>query len=135
MSAHGFFEHVTVVFEVLGVVLLCLGLVLAFVVAVVSMARGRGWRASVTGFRHAFGGALLLSLEILIAADLTRTLTVEPTMENVLVLGIIVLIRTVLSFSLEVEMEGVVPWRRRAWESGAGTMARAVRDATTPKAE
>ena len=68
-------------------------------------------------FRNTFGRALLLSLEILIAADLTRTLTVEPTMENVLVLGVIVIIRSVLSISLDIEMEGVVPWRRRALEA------------------
>jgi uncharacterized membrane protein len=134
VTARGFFEDVTVVFEVLGVVVLCLGLVLAVVVAGVSVGHGRGWRRSVSTFRNAFGGALLLALEILIAADLTRTLTVEPTMENVLVLGVIVLIRTVLSFSLEVEMDGVLPWRRRALESGAVAVARAVRDAGTPSA-
>jgi hypothetical protein len=48
----------------------------------------------------------------LIAADLIRTVAVELTLENVLVLGVIVLIRTFLSFSLEIEMDGIVPWRR-----------------------
>ncbi len=62
--------------------------------------------------RECFGGALLLSLEILVAADLLRTVAVGPTLEDVGVLGIIVLIRTSLSFSLEVEIEGVAPWRR-----------------------
>jgi hypothetical protein len=50
---------------------------------------------------------------------------VEPTVENVLILGAIVLIRTVLSFSLEIEIEGVAPWRRAAM-SGAGHIAHAV---------
>ena len=62
--------------------------------------------------RRYFGTSILLGLEVLVAADLIRTVAVEPTMSNVLVLGLIVLIRTFLSFSLEIEMDGVVPWRR-----------------------
>jgi hypothetical protein len=53
-----------------------------------------------------------MGLEVLVAADLIRTVAVDPTMENVLVLGLIVLIRTFLSFSLEIEIEGIVPWKR-----------------------
>ena len=56
---------------------------------------------------QAFGGTLLLGLEVLVAADLVRTIAVAPTLDNVLVLGLIVVIRTVLSFSLEIEIEGV----------------------------
>jgi len=79
------------------------------------------------------GGALLLSLEILVAADLIRTVAVSPTLRNVLVLGLIVLIRTFLSFSLEVEIEGVLPWRR-ALASGAGAIRQASRNARGPDA-
>jgi uncharacterized membrane protein len=53
-------------------------------------------------------------VEILVAADLIRTVAVDPTLESVSVLGLIVVIRTVLSFSLEVEIDGVAPWRRNA---------------------
>ena len=53
-------------------------------------------------------------MEILVAADLVRTVAVEPTWENVLILGVIVLIRTLLSFSLEIELEGTLPWRRNS---------------------
>jgi uncharacterized membrane protein len=70
-------------------------------------------------WREAFGGVILLGIEILVAADLIRTVAVATTLENVVILGIIVLIRTVLSFSLEIEIEGVAPWRR-AMVSGAG---------------
>jgi hypothetical protein len=56
--------------------------------------------------------------------DLVRTVAVAPTLNNVLVLGLIVVIRTALSFSLETEIEGVAPWRR-ALTSGAGTLRRA----------
>ena len=59
--------------------------------------------------RQAFGGALLLGLEVLVAADLVRTVVVAPTLDNVFVLGLIVVIRTFLSFSLETEIEGVAP--------------------------
>ncbi len=62
--------------------------------------------------RSYFGRSILLGLEILVAADLIRTVAVEPTLNNVLGLGLIVLIRTFLSFSLEIEIDGIVPWRR-----------------------
>ena len=64
--------------------------------------------------RRRFGRSILLGLEIFVAADLIRTVVVDQTWENVLSLGLIVLIRTFLSFSLEVEMDGVWPWRRKA---------------------
>ena len=63
-------------------------------------------------------------MEILVAADLIRTAAVNTTLQGVGVLGLIVLIRTFLSFSLETEIEGVPPWRR-ATASGAGTIRRA----------
>ena len=57
--------------------------------------------------RQAFGGTILLALEILVAAYLIRTVAVSPTLDNVLVLGLIVLIRTFFSFSLEIEIDGL----------------------------
>ena len=57
--------------------------------------------------RQAFGGTLLLGLEVLVAADLIRTVAVAPTLDNVYALGLIVVIRTFLSFSLETEIEGI----------------------------
>lgn len=76
--------------------------------------------------RRSFGGAIILGVEVLIAADLVRTVAIAPTIENVVSLGIIVLIRTVLSLSLETEIEGVVPWRRAA-TSGVNHIAQATR--------
>lgn len=67
-------------------------------------------------YRQEVGRAILLGLEFLIAADLIRTVLVETTMENVAVLGLIVLIRTFLSIALEVELEGCWPWHRRQKE-------------------
>lgn len=67
--------------------------------------------------RRNLGRCILLGLEVLIVADIVRTIVVDPTFESVTVLGIIVLIRILLSFSLEVEIDGTWPWDR--WrESG-----------------
>ena len=74
------------------------------------------------------GGVLLLSLEILVAGDLIRTVAVAPTLDNVIVLGLIVLIRTFLSFSLEIEIDGVPPWRK-ALVSGATVITQAQKNA------
>lgn len=62
--------------------------------------------------RATLGRAILLGLELLVAADIIRTVAIEPTPDSVMVLGGIVLIRTFLSLSLEVEIEGRWPWRR-----------------------
>lgn len=59
------------------------------------------------------GKSILLGLEVLIAADIIRTVAVSPTIESVAVLGLIVLVRTFLSFSLEVELYGRWPWQGR----------------------
>ncbi len=64
-------------------------------------------------YREDIGRAILLGLEVLVAADIIRTVAVTPTLDSVIVLGGIVLIRTFLSFSLEVELEGRWPWQRR----------------------
>ncbi|NJW51390.1 DUF1622 domain-containing protein [Salinimicrobium oceani] len=64
-------------------------------------------------FRHDLGKAILLGLEFLVAGDIIATVSTAPTMDNVLVLGLIVLIRTFLSLSLQVELEGKWPWQKR----------------------
>ena len=116
--------HVAQGFEALGAAILVVGVIWSFVLAAVA-ARRSGWSAQAyVVLRQAFGGTLLLGLEILVAADLVRTVAVSPTLDNVLVLALIVAIRTLLSFSLETEIEGVAPWRR-ALISGAGTIRRA----------
>ncbi|HZS18268.1 MAG TPA: DUF1622 domain-containing protein [Candidatus Udaeobacter sp.] len=63
-------------------------------------------------YRQDVGRAILLGLEFLIAGDIIRTVVVAPTLQNVIVLGVIVLIRTFLSLSLQLEIEGRLPWQR-----------------------
>ncbi len=64
-------------------------------------------------FRMNLGKSILLGLELLVAGDIINTVGIKPTMESVLLLGLIVLIRTFLSFSLSIELEGVLPWRKK----------------------
>ena len=117
-------DHVAQGFEALGAAILVVGVIWSFVLGAVAVRRS-GWSArAYLVLRQAFGGTLLLGLEILVAADLIRTIAVAPTLNNVLQLGLIVVIRTFLSFSLETEIEGIAPWRR-ALIGGAGSIRRA----------
>jgi len=123
-------ENVAKVFEGVGAAVLVIGLVWSVGLA------GRTWRRAggrlgYKALRESFGGVLLLALEVLVAADLIRTVAVAPTAENVAVLGLIVLIRTFLSFSLQIEIDGVPPWRR-AVTSGASTLAGTARRYGSP---
>jgi uncharacterized membrane protein len=63
-------------------------------------------------YRQDLGRAILLGLEFLIAGDIIRTVVVAPTLENIVILGLIVLIRTFLSMALQLEVEGRWPWQR-----------------------
>lgn len=119
-------------FEALGALVLIVGVLWSVALALVVWRRERSGRAAYKALRQAFGGTLLLALEVLVAADLIRTVAVAPTLENVLVLGLIVVIRILLSFSLETEIEGVAPWRR-AMVTGAGSLSRTTRAALGPE--
>ena len=70
-------------------------------------------------YRQQLGKPLLLALELLVAADVIRTVALEPTLDNVAVLGLLVLVRTALSWSLSVEMEGRWPWQAGKGPSGS----------------
>jgi len=108
-------------FELSGVLILVIGGVISAVLYVRDLSRG-GRRAAYTALRHNIGRSILLGLEILIVADIILTVAIDQTLESAATLGLIVLVRTFLSFSLDIEMDGVVPWRRLAAErSTAGT--------------
>jgi uncharacterized membrane protein len=124
-------DHVAQAFEALGALILVIGVVWSLVLAVLAWRRSGSRERAYNALRRSFGGTLLLGLEILVAADLIRTVAVAPTVDNVLVLGLIVLIRTFLSFSLEIEIDGVVPWRR-ALVSGAATVKQTAETALKP---
>ncbi len=124
-------EHVAQLFEVIGAVVLLGGLLVSVGLGVRSFRRHGDGTLAYQVLRESFGGVILLGLEVLVAADLVRTVAISPTLENVAVLGVIVLIRTVLSFSIEIEIEGVAPWRRAA-TSGAGRIVRAAQRDRSP---
>jgi uncharacterized membrane protein len=65
-------------------------------------------------YRQGLGRTLLLGLEFLVAADIIRTVAITPTFSSVAILAIIVLIRTFLSWTLELELEGRWPWQRHS---------------------
>jgi uncharacterized membrane protein len=109
--------------EVLGIATLVLGLAAALVRAGLAVVGGQGGEASYRLVRTVFGRSILLGLEFLVAADIIRTVAVQPSLQNVTVLGLIVLIRTFLSFSLGVEIDGRLPWRRAAAERAASPPA------------
>jgi uncharacterized membrane protein len=122
-----FFERATQAFEVLGVSSMVLGTGYAIGLALVTWKRTGGARAFKT-LRNSIGGAILLGLELLVAADIVKTVTSKPSLTDAAILGLIVLIRTVLSFTIEVEIDGVAPWRK-GLTTGAGVLARTTRDA------
>ena len=104
-------EWVVTGFEVAGVAILVVGSLVAFWSAAAS-ARHGDRRAAYKRARQDVGRAILLGLEILIIADIVKTITVDSTLDSALTLGLIVLVRTFLSFSLEIELEGSLPWSR-----------------------
>ena len=127
-------DDVAKAFEGLGAAVLVLGLLLSLGISARDWLRTRQGRVAYRTLKETFGGVLLLGLEILVAADLVRTVAVEPTLENVAILGLIVLIRTFLSFSLEIEIEGVPPWRRALVSGGRYLSAAASRANATDSA-
>lgn len=114
-------------FEIGGVVILVVGSLAAFVTAAFSYRRIGGLRAYEAARRNV-GRAILLGLEFLIIADIVLTITVDPTLASAMALGLIVLVRTFLSFSLEIELDGSLPWRRAA----AGKESDAAADSHAP---
>jgi uncharacterized membrane protein len=108
--------------EVIGIVTLVVGLVIALARAGGILLGSQGAEEAYRAVRTVFGRSILLGLEFLVAADIIRTVAVEPSLENVAVLGVIVLIRTFLSFSLGVEIDGTWPWQRAA-ASQAGAIS------------
>ena len=116
-------------FEVVGVGILVVGSVVAFA-AFPGHLRRMERALAYEQLRRDIGRTILLGLEVLIVADIVLTVAIDQTFESALTLGLIVLVRTFLSFSLEIELEGVAPWRRRAMREAKTADAPA--DETTP---
>jgi uncharacterized membrane protein len=109
-------EVASLLIEVLAVAIIVVAIMYASILAALRAVTGRGTGDGYSAYRVRLGRALLLGLEVLVAADIIRTVALQPTLANVFVLGLLVVVRTFLSWSLIVEIEGRWPWQRH----GAG---------------
>ncbi|AVR45904.1 hypothetical protein C7S20_11930 [Christiangramia fulva] len=109
-----YIEYTAKFIEVAGIVTIVVGTFLALFKYLFSMQNSEG--RSYRKLRQELGKAILLGLEILVAGDIIATVVTEPTMGRVLALAVIVLIRTFLSLSIELEIEGRFPWQRQPGE-------------------
>ena len=112
MSLVEIIEGVGTTIDAIGVGVIAGGAVLAVFLTIGRVRSPEG--GAYEFFRRRLGRAILLGLEFLVAADIIRTVAVTPSAESVAVLGGIVLIRTFLSFSLQLEMTGAWPWQQRS---------------------
>ena len=106
-------EPIALGLEAVGVVVIVVGAVAATVIYLRDLWPARRGLEAYNSYRRNLGRAILLGLEFLVAGDIIATILVEATLNSVLALGLIVLIRTFLSFSLETELEGRLPWRQQ----------------------
>jgi uncharacterized membrane protein len=120
MTYREFFSHVVDVVEGVGAAILVIGGFGAFVTFAYEVTVRRGPDA-YGNLRRNLGRVILLGLEVLIIADIIRTIVVDQSVKSVTVLGVIVLIRVILSFSLEVEIDGMWPWNK--WRAQRGELA------------
>jgi uncharacterized membrane protein len=105
-------ERIGTTIDAIGVAVIAGGAILAVFLTIGRARQEDG--GAYEFFRRRLGRAILLGLEFLVAADIIRTVAVTPSAESVAVLGGIVLIRTFLSFSLQLEVTGTWPWQQRS---------------------
>ena len=112
LSYQGFMSDAVRAFELAGVAILIVGSVIAFGGYALELVRGTPRLTAFKDLRASLGRSILLGLEVLVVADIVRTIVVEPTLESAATLGVIVLVRVLLSFAIDVEVDGVAPWRK-----------------------
>ncbi len=103
----------TAALELAGIFVMAAGTLLASLVALARAARGMAGSRLYEWYRQTLARAILLGLEFLVAADIINTVAVDPSFRSVGVLGMIVLVRTFLSFTLELEITGRWPWQAK----------------------
>jgi len=113
-------EMIGVAIDVLGVCVICVGIGVAFWKFFQSRGQAQLESSPYRRLKIDIGLALLLGLEVLVAADIVKTVAVEPTFDSLGVLGLLVIIRTFLSWTLVLEIEGHWPWQGNGAESVAG---------------
>lgn len=126
MNFSSLIELLARIFDIGGIAALLIGTVAALAIYLRRVIPHIGEQSrAYRNLRQGLGRAILVGLELFIAADIIRTVTIEPTFQSIGVLGLIVLVRTFLSWSLEVEINGEWPWRRARSEAtqSPGTLA------------
>ena len=111
MRFHDLVTLAAVVLEGAGVLVILAGALVAAIRFGLNAVARPEWKQAYRAFRQNLGRSILLGLELLVGADIIRTVAEVPTLRSVAVLAGIVLIRTFLSFALEVELEGRWPWQ------------------------
>ncbi|WP_422768798.1 DUF1622 domain-containing protein [Plantactinospora sp. WMMC1484] len=117
MSSKEIIDRVGMLLDLAGVLVIAGGVVIATGYFLYRYWRTRQLVELYRPYRRTVGRAILLGLEIIVGGDIIRTVAVSPTFESVGVLAVIVLVRTFLSLSLEVELEGRWPWQSRRTSS------------------
>jgi len=112
-------EIISLLIELLAVAIIVAAIVVATVRAASEALQRNRFEDAYAEYKAQLGRSLLLGLEILIAADVIRTVALEPTLTSVMVLGVLIVIRTFLSWSLILEMEGRWPWQARSENASA----------------
>ncbi len=119
-DVHAYVDQLARLLELAGVAIILGGIVVAAVLFAYSGLTTRDWRPAYDACRSNLGRGILLGLELLVGADIISTITAPLIVQSVGLLGLVVIIRTFLSFSLETEIEGCWPWRRAAKEARSG---------------
>ncbi|MCD4673199.1 MAG: DUF1622 domain-containing protein [Anaerolineaceae bacterium] len=112
MQLTGIFEIVSEVIDILGVAVIVFGIVTGTIRFAKAKIKHPDNERNFEFYREDLGQSLLLSLEFLVAADIIRSVAIEPTLESVTILAIIILIRTFLSTTMELEVSGRFPWQK-----------------------
>ena len=107
-------ENIGLLIEFTGTVVIALGLVYGVIRALLARARRQD---DYRTFRQTFGRGLFLGMEILVAADIVKSVALQPTLNDIVVLGLLILVRTFLGWALVVELEGRWPWQAPRGES------------------
>jgi len=99
-------------FAMFGVAIMVIGISIATILFLLEIIKKKEFETSVHEYKIRIGRAMLLSLEVLIAADIVETVALAPTINNMAALGLIVIVRTFLSWALSLEIEGHWPWQK-----------------------
>ena len=123
MESQGFIATIGEIIDLAGVVVIAVGALIGVLLFARDLGRRVHLNDAYTRLRTFLGRSLLLGLEFLVAGDIIKTVAIEPTFDSVIVLAIIVLVRTVLSLSIDVEIDGRWPWQAVGQEGRSGEPA------------